>query len=226
MSEEQSLDESELVVSEEALDELVSSDESVSARLAFFRLSCFRRFCSFLARFFALAFAFFFFSLFRCFLFLASSFRRCLPSLSSSMMTSHISCAIIPMGTSFALFFAIVSTSFDSLRTHFGAPFRFRIRRRLSLFSPKGSSCRESNSISAIVPSSSIGTSVPPARSWGGVAPAPSFPPVPLTCFSSVVLLESTISAVPACVAPWAHGLPPPASGFSTFWRLHDRSFM
>ena len=58
VSEEESLDEFELVVSEEALDELVSSDESVSARLAFFRLSCFRRFCSFLAHFFALAFAF------------------------------------------------------------------------------------------------------------------------------------------------------------------------
>ena len=165
VSGEESLDESELVVSEEALNELYSSDESVSARLAFFRLSGFRRFCSFLARFFALTFAFFFFSLSRCFLFLASSLRRRLPSLSSPMMTFQISYAITPMGTSSTLFFAMVSTIFDSLRTHFGAPFRFRTRRTLSLFIPADSSCKESNSILAIVSSSSIGTSVPPARS-------------------------------------------------------------
>ena len=42
----------------------------------------FRRFCSFLARFFAFAFAFFFFSFSHCHLFLASSFRSLLPSLS------------------------------------------------------------------------------------------------------------------------------------------------
>ena len=202
VSEEESLDECELVVSEESLDELQRSDESVSARFAFIRLSCFRRFYSLLARFLALAFAFFFFSLSRCFLFLASSFRRRLPSLSSSMIISQISFAITPMGSSSALFFAMVSTIFDSLRTHFGASIHFRTRCRLSVLSPRRSSYRESNSIPVIVPSYAIGTSVPPTRFWGGVAPAPSFPPTPMTCFSGVVLLESTISAVPACVAP------------------------
>ena len=125
MSEEESLDEPELMVSEESLDELELSDESVSARFAFFRLSCFWRFCSFLARFFALAFAFFFFSLSRCFLFLASSFNRRQPSLSGSMITSHIACAITPMGTSATLFFAMVSTICDRLCTHFGGSFSF-----------------------------------------------------------------------------------------------------
>ena len=85
---EESLDESKLVAPEESLDELELSDESVSARFAFFRLSCFRRFCSFFARFLALAFAFFVFSRSRCFLFLASSLSRRLPCLSRSMIAS------------------------------------------------------------------------------------------------------------------------------------------
>ena len=68
-SEEESPDESEIVVSEESLDKLESSDESVSARLDILRLTCFRRFCSFLARFFAFALAFFFFCRSRCLLF-------------------------------------------------------------------------------------------------------------------------------------------------------------
>ena len=74
MSEEESLDESEVVVSEESLDELNLSDESVSARLDFFQLSCFWLFCSLLARFFAQAFALLFLYISRCLLFLASSF--------------------------------------------------------------------------------------------------------------------------------------------------------
>ena len=57
---EESLDESELVVSEESLHELESSDESVSALLDFFRLSFFRRFYCLFALFSAFAFAFFF----------------------------------------------------------------------------------------------------------------------------------------------------------------------
>ena len=69
VSEEELLDDSELVVSEESLVKLDSSEESVSFRLDFLRLSCFRRFCSLVARFFALAFGFFFFSRSRCLFF-------------------------------------------------------------------------------------------------------------------------------------------------------------
>ena len=49
------------------------------------------------------------------------------------MIMPQIACAITPIGTSLALFFAIVSTIFDNLRTNFGGPFRFLIRRRMSL---------------------------------------------------------------------------------------------
>ena len=50
---------------------------------------------------------------------------------------------------------------------------------------------------------------------WG--RPGPFISACPMICFSSVMLLESTIPVVPACVAPWAPGLPTPASRFSTF---------
>ena len=141
-------------------------------------------------------------------------------------MTSKISCAITPIGTSFALFFAMVSTIFESLRTHFGDPFRFLILHKLSLFRANGSSCKESNDIPAVVPSSSIGASVLPVMSCGGVTPAPSFLLAPMTCFSGVRTVECIISALPACVPPWALGLRPPSSEFYTFCRWPDSNFM
>ena len=61
---------------------------------------------------------------------------------------------------------------------------------------------------------------------YGRVAPAPSFPLAPMTCFSGIQRLESTICELAAYFQPGAHGLPPTPLGFSTFWRLPDSKDM
>ena len=206
----------------------MSPHESVSARFAFFRLSCFRRFCSFFARFFALAFAFFFLSLSHCFTFLASSFSRRLQSLSNSMITSRSPVQSHPLAP------------LPRCSSPWSQPF-------LTVCAPT------SGLLFASGPGAGYPCSVPKAPLAGKATPyrlsfhppasvLPYRPPVLrrgrpgsfISACSDDLLLRRHATGVhdlggpcvSACVAPWAPGLPPPACGFSTFRCLPDSSFM
>ena len=96
------------------------------------------------------------------------------------------------------------------------------------VFNPNGSSYKERSSIPVVAPPSSIGTSVPPGWFWAG-SPRPlhfrllRWFASPASCYSSP---QSQRSLPASRLVLLGCPPPPPASGFSTFWRLPHSSFM